>query len=112
MPCGAALRVWHTAIATRPISMWASSPSREIMSSQTRRMCSVKSNGMGGPSPACASGLGGFGAFVAEGGLLAPLDLAIADADEFQDCPRAGVAQAGLGQLDHARVAAAAVAES
>ena len=58
------------------------------------------------------SGLGGFGRFVAEGGLLALLHLAVADADEFQDRPRAGIAQARLGQADDAGVAAVAARET
>src|SRR5438445_8074446 len=56
--------------------------------------------------------LGRLGRLVTESGLFGSLDLAIADADEFQDGSGSGVPQSRLGELDDPRVAAAAFAKA
>src|SRR5205807_582623 len=108
--------VWQMLTATRLMSMCDRSPKRAIMSSQTRRMCSVKSNGDSMPTagskllpekcyPAVHRAAPGpglvparelrrcrLGRLFAKRRLLGPGHLAVTNADEFDDRARAGVA--------------------
>src|SRR6478736_4286908 len=110
--------------ATRVMSKCDSSASRATMSSQTRRICRVKSNGASmpiagsklapgncdagfnqtapGPGlvPARSLSRRRLGRFFAEGGLLGFGHLTVANADEFNHRTWTRVAKARRGQLD------------